>query len=85
MDENNGIAPYFLDVIREELKKWAKDHKKPDGDDYDIYADGLHIYTTINPRMQLYAEEAVAKHLPVLQRALAAQRSLKDRCGMEGP
>ncbi|MDF2190253.1 transglycosylase domain-containing protein [Paraflavitalea sp. CAU 1676] len=84
MDENNGIAPYFLDVIREELKKWAKDHKKPNGDEYDIYADGLHIYTSINPRMQIYAEEAVAKHLPVLQRALAAQRSLKTDAVWKG-
>lgn len=84
MDENNGIAPYFLDVIRDELKKWAKDHKKPNGDEYDIYADGLHIYTTINPRMQLYAEEAVAKHLPVLQRALAAQRHLKTDAVWKG-
>ncbi len=84
MDENNGIAPYFLDVIREELKKWAKDHKRPDGEDYDIYADGLHIYTTINPRMQLYAEEAVAKHLPVLQRALAAQRGVKTDAVWKG-
>ena len=84
MDENNGIAPYFLDVIREELKKWSKDHKKPDGDEYDIYADGLHIYTTINPRMQLYAEEAVARHLPVLQRALAAQRGLKTDAVWKG-
>lgn len=84
MDENNGIAPYFLDVIRDELKKWAKEHKKPNGDEYDIYADGLHIYTSINPRMQLYAEEAVAKHLPVLQRALAAQRSLKTDAVWKG-
>lgn len=84
MDENNGIAPYFLDVIRDELKKWAKDHKKANGDEYDIYADGLHIYTTVNPRMQLYAEEAVAKHLPVLQRALSAQRSLKTDAVWKG-
>jgi penicillin-binding protein 1A len=84
MDENNGIAPYFLDVIRDELKKWAKDHKKADGEEYDVYADGLKIYTTINPRMQLYAEESVIKHLPVLQRALAAQRGLKTDAVWKG-
>ena len=33
------------------------------GEPYDIYKDGLRIYTTINPRMQIYAEEAVAKHI----------------------
>lgn len=84
MDENNGIAPYFLDVIREELKKWAKEHKKADGEEYDLYADGLKIYTTINPRMQLYAEEAVIKHLPVLQRALSAQPKLKTDAVWKG-
>ncbi|MBO9561831.1 MAG: penicillin-binding protein [Niastella sp.] len=84
MDENNGIAPYFLDVIREELKKWAKDHKKANDEEYDLYADGLKIYTTINPRMQLYAEESVIKHLPVLQRALAAQRDLKTDAVWKG-
>jgi len=77
VDENNGIAPYFLDVIRDEVKKWCKENKDQDGENYDIYEDGLKIYTTINPRMQLYAEEAVAKHMPVLQRVLSAQASLK--------
>ncbi|MBL0135694.1 MAG: transglycosylase domain-containing protein [Chitinophagaceae bacterium] len=77
VDENNGIAPYFLDVIREDLKKWCKENKKSDGDNYNLYEDGLRVYTTINPRMQLYAEEAVAKHMPVLQRVLSAQTSVK--------
>jgi penicillin-binding protein 1A len=84
MDENNGIAPYFLDVIRDELKKWAKDNKKPDGNEYDLYEDGLRIYTTINPRMQLYAEEAVARHMPVLQRVLSAQRGIKNDAVWKG-
>jgi len=77
LDENNGIAPYFLEVIRDELKKWCKENKNQNGDNYDLYEDGLKIYTTINPRMQLYAEEAVSKHMPVLQRVLSAQASLK--------
>lgn len=76
-DQNNGIAPYFLDVMREELKTWASKNYKSDGTPYNIYTDGLKIYTTINPTLQLYAEEAVAKHLPVLQRALEAQNSVK--------
>ena len=84
VDENNGIAPYFLDVIREELKKWCKEHKNQKGDEYDLYEDGLKIYTSINPRMQLYAEEAVAKHMPVLQRVLAAQASLKTDAVWKG-
>lgn len=78
LDENNGISPYFLEILREEVRNWAKNTKKPNGDSYDIYSDGLKIYTTINPRMQLYAEEAVAKHMPVLQKALDNQRSIKN-------
>lgn len=84
MDENNGIAPYFLDVLRNELRNWAKENKKENGEAYDLYEDGLKIYTTINPRMQLYAEEAVAKHLPVLQRVLSAQRNIKTDAVWKG-
>jgi penicillin-binding protein 1A len=78
MDENNGLAPYFRDVIRDDLKKWCKEHKNPaTGEPYNLYEDGLRIFTTINPRMQTYAEEAVAKHLPVLQKVLSAQNSVR--------
>lgn len=77
-DENAGLAPYFREVLRDDIKKWCKENTNPaTGDPYDIYKDGLRIYTTINPRMQLYAEEAVAKHMPVLQKALNAQGSVK--------
>jgi penicillin-binding protein 1A len=84
LDQNNGIAPYFLEVVRDEVKKWASEHEKPDGDNYDIYEDGLRIYTTINPRMQLYAEEAVARNIPSLQKALTAQKSLKTDAVWKG-
>ncbi|MBS1597829.1 MAG: transglycosylase domain-containing protein [Bacteroidetes bacterium] len=78
LDENNGLAPYFRDVIRDELKKWCKEHKNPaTGEPYDLYEDGLRIYTTINPRMQLLADEAVVKQLPLLQKALNAQNSIR--------
>jgi len=45
------------------LYGWCNKNKKPDGSNYDIYSDGLKIYTTINSRMQQYAEEAVREHL----------------------
>ena len=45
------------------LYGWCNKNKKPDGSNYDIYKDGLKIYTTINSRMQQYAEEAVTEHL----------------------
>src|SRR5450432_4006687 len=78
LDENNGLAPYFRDVIRDDLKKWCKEHKNPaTGETYDLYEDGLRIYTTINARMQIIAEEAVAKQVPSLQKILNAQPAIR--------
>lgn len=62
-----GTATYFREYLREYLKKWMEENKKPDGSDYNIYKDGLKIYTTIDSRMQLHAEEAVEKHMANLQ------------------
>jgi len=45
------------------LYGWCNKNKKPDGSNYDIYKDGLKIYTTVNAKMQQYAEEALAEHL----------------------
>ena len=59
MDHNSGQATYFREFLRGELQVWAKNTKRPDGQPYNIYRDGLRIYTTINSRMQQYAEEAV--------------------------
>ncbi|MDE3249123.1 MAG: transglycosylase domain-containing protein [Bacteroidota bacterium] len=78
LDENAGLAPYFREEIRSDVKAWCKAHTNPaTNKPYDIYRDGLKIYTTINPRMQLYAEEAVARHMPTLQKVLSAQSSIK--------
>jgi penicillin-binding protein 1A len=78
LNENNGLAPYFRDFIREELKKWCKEHKNPaSGEPYNLYEDGLKIYTTINPRMQTYAEEAVAKQMPALQKIMNMQSNIR--------
>ena len=77
LDENNGYAPYFREVLKEEVNAALKGETNNDGDKYDIYRDGLKIYTTINPRMQDYAEEAVAQQMPVLQKALNRQNNIK--------
>ena len=49
------------------LYGWIEKTRKPDGTKYDIYNDGLKIYTTIDSRMQTYAEEAVQEHMKTLQ------------------
>ncbi len=63
----DGTATYFREYLRDYMKKWVEENKKPDGSDYNIYKDGLKIYTTIDSRMQLHAEEAVSAHMANLQ------------------
>ena len=58
---------------------WAEKTRKPDGTKYDIYTDGLKIYTTIDSRMQKYAEEAVHDHMSDLQ-----QRFFREKKGVKG-
>ncbi|MBL4654336.1 MAG: transglycosylase domain-containing protein, partial [Bacteroidia bacterium] len=66
-DHNQGLAPYFREILREKLHHWCKNNAKADGTPYDLYRDGLKIYTTIDSRMQQYAENAVKEHLTELQ------------------
>lgn len=69
VDESQGIAPYFRSVLLKRMKDWCSTHKDPKtGENYDLYRDGLKIYTTIDPKMQLYAEEAVVKHMTAMQK-----------------
>ena len=61
--ENEGQGgSYLRDAVERWLKKWCHDN------DYDLYQDGLKIYTTIDPRLQQYAEEAVAEKMKMLQK-----------------
>ncbi len=62
-----GIATYFREYLREFMKDWIKNNPKADGSKYDLYSDGLKIHTTIDSRMQTYAEDAVQRHMPKLQ------------------
>lgn len=64
---SDGLATYFREHLRSILKEWVKEHPKPNGEEYNIYRDGLKIYTTIDSRMQKYAEEAVNEHMANLQ------------------
>ena len=63
LDHNEGLATYFREYLRGELKEWCKTHYKPDGEPYNLYKDGLKIYTTIDSRLQRYAEKAVHDHM----------------------
>lgn len=78
IDYHDGIAPYFRQVLETQVKQVLKDMKKPDGTTYDLYKDGLKIYTTIDVRMQRYAEEAMQEHLTQLQKQFMAQNGYRD-------
>jgi len=65
---NSGLAPYFREYLRGEMKKWCSTKMKPDGSSYNLYTDGLKIYTTIDSRLQKFAEEAVETHISDLQK-----------------
>jgi penicillin-binding protein 1A len=78
LNENSGIAPYFREVLRDEVKQWCKENENPKtGEPYDIYKDGLKIYTTINPKMQEYAELAVYRHMQKLQSVFSNQSNIR--------
>ena len=64
---DEGIATYFREMLRNYMKEWCKTHYKANGENYDVHKDGLKIYTTINYKMQKYAEEAVKEHFTSLQ------------------
>lgn len=64
---NEGMATYFREYLRDFMAKWINENPKPDGTKYNLYNSGLKIYTTIDSRMQAYAEDAVYQHMPRLQ------------------
>ncbi|MDY5969940.1 MAG: transglycosylase domain-containing protein [Bacteroidales bacterium] len=64
---NDGLATYLREYLRGYMKEWCKHHKKPNGENYDVHKDGLKVYTTIDSRMQAYAEAAVSRHMSDMQ------------------
>lgn len=72
-----GIATYFRAYLKEFLKDWVskKENLKPNGEKYNIYKDGLKVYTTIDSRMQTIAETAVSNHLKALQAEFFSQNT----------
>lgn len=71
----DGIATYFRGYLDTFMKDWINNNPKPDGTKWNLYNDGLKIYTTIDSRMQEYAEEAVQKHMAKLQKEFFHQNT----------
>ncbi|RIJ42315.1 penicillin-binding protein 1A [Pontibacter oryzae] len=65
---NDGMAPYFREHLRQELVEWAASKRKKNGEPYNLYTDGLKIYTTLDAGMQRHAEAAVKKQMAQLQK-----------------
>ncbi|WP_299063014.1 transglycosylase domain-containing protein [uncultured Polaribacter sp.] len=64
---SDGSATYFRSHLQKMLRKWVQKNPKPNGEEYNIFRDGLKIYVTIDSRMQKYAEEAIEEHMSNLQ------------------
>ena len=74
-----GIATYFRSYLRGYMKEWVNSplNTKPNGEKYNIYKDGLKIYTTIDSRMQTFAETATKIHMNNLQAEFFVQNTKK--------
>jgi len=74
-NHNDGLATYFREYLRDNfMDAWCKKHINPEtGKPYNIYKDGLKIYTTIDSRMQEHAEHAVKAHMTELQRSFSKE------------
>ncbi len=62
-DHTTGIAKHYREMIRAQMTDWCATHYKADGTPYNLYADGLRIYVTLDSRYQKYAEEAVEEYI----------------------
>ncbi|MBN1352269.1 PBP1A family penicillin-binding protein [candidate division KSB1 bacterium] len=69
-EEEFGIAPYFTEWVRQELQKKYG---------YNVYTDGLSVYTTLDSRLQAAAEAAIKTHLPEVQASVTKRLKVGDR------
>ena len=63
----DGSATYFRGHLQKVMRTWVQEHPKPNGEEYNIFEDGLKIFVTIDSRIQKYAEEAIDEHMSNLQ------------------
>ena len=70
-----GLATYFRAYLQEFMKKWIRENLKADGSPYNLYRDGLKIFTTIDSRLQALGENAVSDHMNNLQKEFFLQNT----------
>ncbi len=77
---DDGYSAYYKFYLRKEIDQYLKDFEKKTGKSLNLFKDGLKIYTTLDSKMQKYAEEAIKEHLTDLQKRFdAEQRGRKQR------
>ena len=72
MTHNQGPAPYFRERIRQDVLAILKDYNTIHGTDYNLYTDGLRIYTTLDYNLQLLAEQSITSQLSRQQKLMDA-------------
>ncbi len=78
LPHNAGISPYFREFLRAELDQWCQEQSNSEGETYNLYTDGLKIFTTIDSRLQGYAEQAMRGHMAHLQKIFEQQWKGED-------
>jgi penicillin-binding protein 1A len=68
ISHHQGLAPYFREHLKAELLAWCNNNEKEDGTPYNLYTDGLKIFTTIDSKLQVYAEKAVVQQMTEIQK-----------------
>jgi penicillin-binding protein 1A len=79
ISHHEGLAPYFREQLKAELENWCMTHQKEDGSPYNLYTDGLKVYTTLDATLQKYAEMAMAQQMTEIQKTFI------DHWGKEQP
>lgn len=64
---HTGLAPYFREYIRPQLDQWCENHLNSEGKRYNLYTDGLKVYTTLDSRLQQHAEDAMTAQMKLIQ------------------
>ncbi len=72
-----GLATYFRAYLQQFMRSWTKKNSKDDGSTYNIFRDGLRIYTTIDSRLQQIGETSVEAHMSNLQKEFFTQNTAK--------
>ncbi|GEQ84538.1 penicillin-binding protein 1A [Patiriisocius marinistellae] len=70
-EKNSSLSGYYKEFVKKEFEIWANENPTAEGGIYDLEKDGLNIYTTLQPNIQKYAENAMVRNIERLQKSMA--------------